>query len=416
MTYLFNLARRAARLRAPLALGIVVLFAGCNGDSLTSPAEDSTPLEPAGHTSVPTGLAFSATFRGGIPFGHFAQPTSTLGDRFNGGMRNIYPNNLLSELKAIKERGGKVVLNLPGAPLRYTDASGNFSLSMWKASVDRHKNTDFTSYIQDGTVVGMFLIDEPNNVNRWGKAVPPSVIEEMAQYSKMRWPSMPAIVRVRPHYLTGSYRYLDAAWAQYHSRFGDPAKFISEDVAQAKSKGLALLTGFNILKGNNGSKLTASQIESWGSALLSETYTCAFLSWTYDQAYLDRSEIAQALRELAAKAQNRASRSCRGSTSGTSEPEPTEPSDPPTTAPVSGSTIQLAVSTFSRDGRDYARLKWSGARSSTVDVYRDSRLIKSVENDGRQTFIRPLGGPASYKFKLCERGSSTCSTAATASF
>jgi hypothetical protein len=399
MIYLFKLARRTARLRAPLSLALAITFAGCNGDPLTSPTGDSSP---------PTAPSFATSFIGGIPFGTFAQPTSVFGDRYNGAMRNIYPENLLSELKAIKERGGKVVLNLAGAPPRYTDGSGNFSLTMWKASVDRHKNVDFSTYIQDGTVIGNFLIDEPNDPANWnGKPVPESTVEQMAEYSKSRWPGMPTIVRARPEYLTGTYRYLDAAWAQYHSRFGDPARFIAENVAQAKSKGLALVVGFNILKGNDGSKMTASQIESWGSAFLADAYPCAFLSWTYDQAYMGRSDIGQALGYLSAKARNRATKSCRG----------TEGQTTPPTGGYSTGTIVLAVDAiWSANGRDYVRLKWSGARTSTVDVYRNGVFRKNVENDGRQTFLRPLGGLSRYTFMLCEKGSSTCSNTATATF
>jgi hypothetical protein len=121
MTYLFKLARRTARLRAPLALALAIAFAGCNGDSVSSPTDDSTPLETTGLPTASAAPSFSTSFVGGIPFGTFAQPTSTLGDRYNGAMRNIYPNLLLDELKAIKERGAKVVLNLAGAPPRYTD-------------------------------------------------------------------------------------------------------------------------------------------------------------------------------------------------------------------------------------------------------------------------------------------------------
>ena len=403
MTHLFKLARRTARLRAPLSLALAIGFAGCNGDPLSSPADDSTPVGTAGLPSVPAGPSFSTSFRGGIPFGTFAQPTSTFGSRYNGGMRNIDQNNLLDELKAIKERGGKVVLNLAGAPPRYTDGSGNFSLTMWKASVDRFDGVDFSSYILDGTVVGNYLIDEPNDPANWnGKPVPESTVEEMARYSKTRWPGMPTIVRVLPQYLTGTYRYLDAAWAQYHSRFGDPARFISENVAQAKNKGLALVVGLNILDGNGGSNMTASQLESWGSTFLADTYPCAFLSWTYDQAYMGRSDIGQAMGYLSTKAGNRATKSCRG-TGGT--------------AGASTGSIALAVDfTFSKDGRDYVRLKWSGGRTSTLDVYRNGAFRKNVENDGRQSFIRPLDGLRSYTFKLCEKGSTTCSNTTTVTF
>jgi hypothetical protein len=411
MTHLFKLARRAARLRAALYLALAVVFAACTGDSLTNSSSDSNPTETGDPGSIPAGPSFSTSFRGGIPFGTFALPTSYFGTRYNGGMRNIDPNSLLRELQAIKERGGKVVLNLAGAPPRYTDSSGRFSLTMWKASVDRFKGIDFSSYIQDGTVAGNFLIDEPNDAANWnGTEVSEATVEELARYSKSRWPGMPTIARARPAYFTGTYQYLDAVWSQYHSKFGDPTRFISEDVAKAKSKGLALVVGLNILDGNNGSTLTPSQIESWGSIILADAYPCAFLSWKYNEAYLGRSDIGQAMGYLATKAANRATKSCRGGPT-------TEPSDSGTTAPgITGPLTLTLGDIWSADGRDYVRLKWSGARTSTVDVYRNGAFRKNVENDGRQTFIRPLGDLSSYSFKLCEKGSSTCSNTVTAKF
>ena len=405
MTHLFKLARRSARLRAPVSVAIALAYAGCSSDSLTSPASEPASANHTTELNLPSSPSFSTTFRGGIAFGNFHQPTSTMGGQYNGAMRNIYPGELLSELRAIRDRGGKVVLNLAGAPPRYTDGSGYFSLSMWKASVDRYKDVDFTQFIQDGTVIGHFLLDEPNDATNWnGRVVSGSTVEEMARYSKSRWPGLPTIVRARPDYMTGSYQYLDAAWAQYHSKFGDPARFASENIADAKARGLALVMGLNIIDGNGGSKMTASQIESWGSALLADTYSCAFLSWQYDDGYLDRSDIAQAMKYLSAKAANRTTRTCRG----------------PTTTTTAGSStggIVLAIDAiFSKNGRDYVRLKWSGGRTATVDAYRNGVFRRNTENDGRQSFIRPLGTATSYKFKLCEAGSSTCSNTVTAVF
>ena len=410
MTYLFKLARRAACLRAPLSLAVIIAFAGCNGDPLNSPSDESTPADAGEVTGGVAAPSYAISFSGGIPFGSFAQPTTEFGNRFNGGMRNIYPDNLLDELKAIKDRGGKVMLNLAGAPPRYTDGSGHFSLTMWKASMDRFKGVNFSSYIQDGTVIGNFLLDEPNDPANWnGRPVPESMVEDMAQYSKARWPGMPTIVRVRPEYLTGTYNYLDAAWSQYHSRFGDPAKFVAGDIAKAKSKGLALVVGFNILKGNDGSPLTATQITSWGSALLADSYPCAFLSWKYDDRYMDRSDIGQALQTLSDKAGNHGTKSCRAG-SATIDP-------PPTTLPSGSVTFPLKIAgTFREGGRDYVRLTWSKATTSTLDVYRNNVFRKNVENDGKQTFIRPLGGLSKYTFQLCEKGSSRCSNLVTVTF
>jgi hypothetical protein len=57
--------------------------------------------------------------------------------------------------------------------------------------------------------------------------------------------------------------------------------------------------------------MTASQIKSWGSKVLASTYPCAFLSWTYDGAYLSTSTVRDALRYLRTKAQNRSNKTCR---------------------------------------------------------------------------------------------------------
>jgi hypothetical protein len=420
MTHLHKLARRVARLRGAAALALTVLFAACNGDTLTSPVDHSTPGSTG---SVPAEPSFSTSYRGGIPFGNFHQPTSTWGSIYNGAMRNIMPTDLLSELRAIKDRGGKVMLNLAGAPARYTDNSGHFSLSMWKTSTDRFKNIDFSAFIQDGTVIGNFLLDEPNDPNNWnGIAVSPATVDEMARYSKSHWPNMPTVIRARPGYFPETPRYLDAAWAQYHSKFGDPSRWISENIAAAKSRNMALVVGFNLLRGNDGAPLTASQIESWGSDLLADSYPCAFLSWKYDQNYMGRSGVIQAMDYLSNKAANHSARTCRGTagqTSGsTPDPDPTPtPTPTPTPQPISNTPIALSIGRiWWSDGRQYVRLVWSGARTSTVDVYRNGDFRKNVANDGRQTFIRPLGGLSSYTYRVCEKGSSVCSNGATAKF
>jgi hypothetical protein len=311
MPYNFEFVRWMARLRAPLFTALILVLAACN------PIDSFTPESAVDPEAVDDPIeepSFATTFAGGIPMGLFQTPYVAIGSRYNGTLRNIYPGSLLSELKAIKARGGKVILALPGAPPRYTDRQGNFSLSMWKASVDRYRNVNFSSYIKDGTIIGNFLIDEPNDASNWRnhKPISASTVEEMARYSKARWPSLTTIVRVRPDYLNRSHRYLDAAWSQYHSRFGSPSKFISHDVAVARNKGLGLVVGMNVLKGNGGRKMTASQVKSWGAALLSSSYPCAFLSWTYNSTYLSTSSMREAMSYLRRKAQARSLRNCRG--------------------------------------------------------------------------------------------------------
>ena len=78
--------------------------------------------------------------------------------------------------------------------------------------------------MNDGTVIAHYLIDEPYDPRNWaGQPIPGSTLEEMAQYSKQIWPNLTTIVRAEPYRIkwSGTYRYLDAAWAQFYNPRGN---------------------------------------------------------------------------------------------------------------------------------------------------------------------------------------------------
>ena len=304
MTFTFKLARRIARFRAPLAAAAILALAGCDSDNSFGPDQPAA-LDPEGPVS--------AAFAGGIPIGFFAHPTTMFNTRYNGGHQNIAEGALLKELAEIKSRGGRVVLSLSGSPKYYLQ-DGHFSFTKWKERVNRYRGINFTSYITDGTIIGHFMIDEPNDPANWnGQAVSPAMLEEMGKYSKQLWPEMPTIVRVEPAYLGMSHRYVDAAWAQYLYRRGDAGEYIRRNVADAQERGVALVVGMNVLKGGNpnGTKMTASEVEQWGSALLSSSYPCAFINWTYNSDYFSSSGIRSAMSTLRRKAEGRSTKSCK---------------------------------------------------------------------------------------------------------
>ena len=345
MTYTFKLSRRMARLRAPACVALILAIIGCNSTDSLNP-DGSTP---AGAVTAGTPPVAAVSFAGGIPFGTFAQPTTEFGSRFSGAKMTIAPQPLRKELEAIKQRGGRVVLMFAGPENYYKDAAGHFDLNKWKARVDRYKGVDFASYVSDGTVIAHYLIDEPNDPANWnGQPVPPATLESMAQYSKQLWPTMATVVRVGPAYLGSNHHYLDAAWAQYLSRRGNVTDYIRQNVADAQARGLGLIVGLNVLKGGNpnGSQMTASEVESYGSALLSSTYPCAFISWQYNLAYLSSSGIGSAMDALRSKAENRSARSCRGSDqTPTPPPVPTPtPPPPPPPPPAAGGPLPFGLS------------------------------------------------------------------------
>lgn len=319
MSGIYALAPRMTRFRALLLLPLVLALACDSADTLDpnngiNPDASGVEIVSTDEIVTTDTETANATFAGGIPFGMTAQPLTAYGARFSGGKRTVGPAKMLSDLSAIRSRGGKVVLMLAGHPKNYLDGSGHFSLTKWKARIDAYKRINFSSFINDGTVVGHYLIDEPNDPRNWGgKSVPASVVEEMAKHSKGIWPGMATLVRAQPDYLGRDHRYLDAAWATYLYRRGNANEYIRDMVSAAQTRGLQLVVGLNVLRGGNpnGTKMTSTEIESWGSALLSSSYPCAFLMWEWNNDYLSGSGISNAMASLARKAESRSQKSCR---------------------------------------------------------------------------------------------------------
>jgi hypothetical protein len=325
MTHSFKLSRRVARFRALGAVTLLLGLAACdnslNPDASTTPDPvDQVPVagdDGAVTLVTPEAPQLATSFAGGIPMGLFAMPTSEFGSRYNGAMRNIGTYQLVSELSAIRSRGGKVILMMAGAQPYYKNSDGTFSLSKWKARVDRYRGINISSFINDGTILGHYLIDEPFDPRNWsGHPISGSTLEQMAEYSKSIWPSMKTIVRAEPYEIkwNGTYRALDAAWAQYLARKGDVNDYLQKNVSAAKQMGLGLVVGLNVPKGGvpNGTWMTPQEVERFGTAMLSSGYACAFISWQYGSSNLQTAAMRDAMSAVRRKAENAPSRSCSG--------------------------------------------------------------------------------------------------------
>jgi hypothetical protein len=297
------------------------------GDSAAVPPSDSGVTTPPDSTTVPQvdSLILSTTSHPGIPFGAYATKTAQMGNDFNASVRAPGPTNIVSLLTESRGKKARIVVDLISKDGDVKNADGTFSLTKWKAVVARLKAADITSFINDGTVLGVFLLDEPDDYRNWGgETIPPATIEAMAHYSKQLWPTMTTFIRAKPTYLANgpAYVHLDAAWAQYASYHGDFATWFNTQVSAAKSKRLGLMVGLNVLDGGtkdsgipgSGSgkyAMSASQLRTWGSAMLSQSYPCGFLMWRYDSTYLGRADIASVTRDLAAKARTHLKTSCQ---------------------------------------------------------------------------------------------------------
>jgi hypothetical protein len=330
---------------AALAIALLVLV-GCGSADRMSPSDiPATTATPADSiTATDTTLVPSdsippvdsapavSTLVGsqpGIAFGTIQLTTALLNSVQTGTLvgGQISPTSVLTWLSAARAKGARVVIKLcRGSDSFVKNDDGTFSFTKWKALIDRYRSVNLAPYIADGTILGHYLIDEPHRTARWGgKIIPQATLEAMAKYSKQIWPAMPTFVRVAPSWLASSpmtYTYLDAGWLQYESWMGNIGTKIQTEVAAAKAKGLGLGVGLNLLNGGNGSsgmagtrsgqyKMSATEVRTYGTALLNQSLSCGFYNWMYDATYFGRSDIKSAFADLSAKARAHARTPCR---------------------------------------------------------------------------------------------------------
>jgi hypothetical protein len=291
-------------------------------DTTTAPVDSTkTPNEPPGGVVLPGG----GNVRD-IAFASFDMDNTYLGAPYNGAVRLPAPGDVMRLLTGARAKSGRIVLQLTGHNASVQNSNKTFSLEKWKRQIDRFRALNLNSYINDGTLMGHFLINRPEDPSTWGgKKIPQATLEAMAQYSKQLWPGLTTFVRSDPTYLgaTGiNYRYLDAAWIMYDLSKGDARRWLNGQVAAAKTSGLGLIVGLNVLdggtkasgiKGPNKDKysMSAAQLRSWGSTLLDESYVCGFFNWRYDLKYNARSDIRGAMSYLAQRAKSHAKTSCQ---------------------------------------------------------------------------------------------------------
>jgi hypothetical protein len=288
---------------------------------------DNDRLGPSGEAPAPEASQFAAAaVPPGVMFASFGLNPSQLTTVHTGSVRWTDPGTLLTYLAQVKAKGGRVLIILNGGDRYIRNADNTFNLIKWKSMVDRYKAVNFSSYINDGTVVGHYIIDEPHYASRWGnKIIPQATVEAAAKYSKQLWPNLITIVNAPPWWLAASsvtYTYLDAGWAMYRANVGDHVRWINEQVTKAKSKRLGVYGGLNVLDGGNGSSgfrgnlpskwaMSANELKTYGSYLFSQTYLCGFAMWTYKATYYDRADVKTAMAALSTQARNHVRTSCR---------------------------------------------------------------------------------------------------------
>jgi hypothetical protein len=352
MTHTFKLARRGARFRAVAFVAAVFGFAACDnadrlgpiasGDGTSILADSSAMADDSanfvdGDTLSDAQLdanealpeaAFVTTARTarGIAFGPYNLPTSLYGPTFTASAIAAGPSDILHRLEAARRSGARVLVRLSAGERYWLNRNKSVNLSKWKLQIARFKRVNLKPYIKDGTLLGHILIDEPHDKSNWGgRPVPFATLEAMAKYSKQLFPGLTTVVRSYPPWLAGAsfrWKYLDAAMAQYTARKGEVSRWMREQSSAARREGLGLIVSLNLLNGGNRASrlrglyrgyyaMSASQIKSWGTLLATNSMSCGFFFWNYNQRYFGRSDIKAALKLVSAKAKSRSRQSCR---------------------------------------------------------------------------------------------------------
>jgi subtilisin family serine protease len=92
------------------------------------------------------------------------------------------------------------------------------------------------------------------------------------------------------------------------------------------------------------------------------------------------------------------------------------PLPPPPLPPPPPSAITLSVATRKAGNKWFADLTWSGATGASVDVYRNGSIRATTANDGAHSDALGPKPRGTYKYKVCQTGTTTCSNESSVKF
>lgn len=313
----------ARSLVAGLLAGLVLIVPGwvspiaSRSPSSVEMESDSLPAAPGdvgrvpalgSNGAAPPGSAFMPFGPQQLPIALFGRPpfTSTY-------VNMISVEALRAGLSAARKAHIHLIINPVGAYSRFVNPNGTFSLTLWKTRLDRLRGFDFAPYVADGTVLGLELMNEPHNKDKWGGAVMPrDDLDAAAAYAKSLWPYLPVGAGRSDYVKAGApWRFLDFTNSQYHLRKGDVEEWRKATVAEARAAGVGLLLSINFLAGQKGNTpMTADELRSVGTALAADTDACALTGYVYDAQYLARPGVAAAFDAIAAVARSHPAPPC----------------------------------------------------------------------------------------------------------
>jgi hypothetical protein len=77
---------------------------------------------------------------------------------------------------------------------------------------------------------------------------------------------------------------------------------------------------------------------------------------------------------------------------------------------IGGGGLSLTTNGYKVKGRVTVDLSWSGANTSSVEIWRDGNLLTTTANDGAYTDVTGLKGAGSLAYQVCETGGGSVRT------
>jgi hypothetical protein len=266
--------------------------------------------------SVRTTPALAAVFAAGLidwPADSYCSGPTT------GVLLTVAPRVLMAKVQLAARCGVRLVLVPPRRMLTVDGQNpGVFSVDSARRLTDQYAEVlppDSIRKYRD-VILGLNLADDYSCTECWGgRAIQQSEIAEWADYARTRLPGLPLGVRVEPKWVA---RYpalaprIDYAWAQYHTRKGEPKAYYDNAAATAEKLGLELVMGVNVENcyGPDSDPCSAADLQRFGTLAVTHPASCGFINWKYQPVRWEDPAVRAVWEGLFALAQERKGVGC----------------------------------------------------------------------------------------------------------
>ncbi|HCM38036.1 TPA: hypothetical protein DIS61_05275 [Patescibacteria group bacterium] len=249
-----------------------------------------------------------------LPLGPFNPPQVEYGYPFTGGFLDLKISTALATLASAKASNMHVFVHFTGGRSNFQTSTGAFDLTKWKAQLDNWKSLvpQIQAYVDDGTITGHMMLDEPQDPNNWdGNTVPCSDILGAADYSHSAafWPNMPAgagthatwIADQSCDWLSSKFDFTLTPYT--YARGQTYQDFLSANLDAASRGGFTFYASLNVLDGGTtkGVEMTQQQIQDAGGYFLCNGAN-GLTMWKWDSVFFGRTDIQAAMDYLNARA------------------------------------------------------------------------------------------------------------------